>query len=187
MPLVWLARRQTTHPVERVYGPDLMLELCRVSPPLGLRHFFLGGEPGTPERLAEVLQERFPGLVVAGTSSPPFRLLTAGEQAILIEEINTARPDIVWVSLGSPKQDIWMAANRSRIEAPALIGVGAAFGFHTGQIRQAPPWMRRNGLEWLFRLWQEPRRLWRRYLVSNTIFLFRLAEQAFGRRRYPPQ
>ena len=133
--------------------------------------------------LAERLQIRFPGLNVAGAYSPPFRPLTAVEDAQIVEQINQATPDIVWVGLGTPKQDLWMAAHRQQLTAPVLIGVGAAFDFHTGRIPQAPPWMQQAGLEWLFRLWQEPRRLWYRYLVYNPLFILLVLAQILGLRR----
>ena len=164
MALVWLLRLRGHRRTERVYGPDLMLALCERSPERGWRHYFLGGEAGVAETLAARLAVRFPGLTVAGTLSPPFRALTDEEDAALCRSVNEARPDIVWVGLGSPKQEQWMAAHRQALEAPVLVGVGAAFDFHSGRLRQAPRWVQRSGLEWLYRLAQEPRRLWRRYL-----------------------
>ena len=137
------------------------------------------------ERLAERLQFRFPGIVIVGTYSPPFRPLTPEEDAFVVELINRSQPDIIWVGLGCPKQERWMAASRERLKAPVLIGVGAAFDFHAGFKRQAPRWMQRHGLEWLFRLMQEPGRLWRRYLVYNPWFVLLVALQLAGVRRYP--
>ncbi|MEM4203324.1 MAG: WecB/TagA/CpsF family glycosyltransferase [Candidatus Methanomethylicaceae archaeon] len=163
MPLVWLARLKGFHHVDRVYGPDLMLALCERSVARGYRHFFYGGAEGVPEQLADVLQKRFPGLQVAGMYSPPFRPLTPEEDERIVQMLNEANPDIVWVGLGSPKQEYWMAGHRARLTAPVLIGVGAAFDFLTGRKPQAPRWMQRAGLEWLFRLLTEPRRLWPRY------------------------
>lgn len=184
MPLVWLSRWRSGQTVSRVYGPDLMLALCQLSVHGGYSHFFYGGAAGVPELLAHNLQVRFPGLVVAGAYSPPFHPLTAAEDATIVQKINQARPDIVWVGLGTPKQDLWMAAHRPQLTAPILIGVGAAFDFHTGRIPQAPKWMQQGGLEWLFRLWQEPRRLWYRYLVYNPLFLMLLLLQLSGLKRY---
>lgn len=184
MPLVWLSRRQSHQPVDRVYGPDLMLALCQLSVERGYSHYFYGGAAGVPELLVEKLQHHFPGLKVAGTCSPPFRPLTATEEAQIIGQINQAAPDIIWVGLGTPKQDLWMAAHRHQLTAPVLIGVGAAFDFHTGRIPQAPRWMQQSGLEWLFRLWQEPRRLWYRYLVYNPLFIALVLAQALGIRRF---
>jgi N-acetylglucosaminyldiphosphoundecaprenol N-acetyl-beta-D-mannosaminyltransferase len=174
MPLVWLARLRGHPEVERVYGPDLMLACCGASVMNGYRHFFYGGAPGVPERLAERLQQRYPGLQVAGHWSPPFRELEAFEESEMIARINAAHPDIVWVGLSTPKQERWMARYVGRISAPVLVGVGAAFDMHAGVKKQAPRWMQRNGLEWLFRLGAEPRRLWRRYLINNPRFVWRV-------------
>jgi N-acetylglucosaminyldiphosphoundecaprenol N-acetyl-beta-D-mannosaminyltransferase len=185
MPLVWLGRWQTNLNVTRVYGPDLMLALCQASQPRGYAHYFYGGLSGVPELLAERLAQRFPGLKIAGTYSPPFRPLTAAEDDRLVEQINHSQADVVWVGLGTPKQDLWMAAHRTLLTAPVLIGVGAAFDFHTGRIPQAPPWMQHAGLEWLFRLWQEPKRLWYRYLVYNPLFVALVLGQILGLRQYP--
>jgi N-acetylglucosaminyldiphosphoundecaprenol N-acetyl-beta-D-mannosaminyltransferase len=163
MPLVWMARKLGHRHTQRVYGPDLMLELSALSAKTGYRQFYYGGPPGLAERLRDRLGQRFPGLSVAGTFSPPFRPVTAEEDEAIVDLINAAKPDIVWVGLSTPKQEYWMAAHLGRIDAPVMIGVGAAFDFHAGTKRQAPLWMQRNGLEWLFRLASEPTRLWRRY------------------------
>jgi len=170
MPLVWLARR-TGWPVERVCGPDFMPALIAAGVALGRTHFFYGGGPGVPEALAEGLARRHPGLRVAGTLSPPFRTLTADEDAAIVAQINAARPDYVWVGLGAPKQDLWVAEHRPRLHAAALLAVGAAFDFHAGRRRRAPRWMQRSGTEWLFRLVTEPRRLAGRYTRVNARFL----------------
>jgi N-acetylglucosaminyldiphosphoundecaprenol N-acetyl-beta-D-mannosaminyltransferase len=184
MPLVWVSRLRGFHHVERVYGPDLLLALCRHSIRTGYRHFFYGGRPGVPERLVANLRRRFPGLRVAGTYAPPFRPLTPEEDKRIVRIVNDANPDIVWVGLSTPKQERWMAAHVGRVRAPVLIGVGAAFDFHAGLKKQAPPWMRRSGLEWSFRLLMEPRRLWSRYLVNGPLFLSLLFLQALGVKRY---
>jgi len=184
MPLVWLSRLYGYRHVNRVYGPDLMLALCEHSVERGYRHFFYGGAEGVPERLAARLQSRFPGLIVAGTFSPPFRPLKPNEDEQIVQLINETNPDIVWVGLGSPKQERWMAEHIDRLTAPVLIGVGAAFDFHTGRKPQAPRWMQRSGLEWLFRLLTEPRRLWRRYLINNPLFVALVLLQVLGLRRY---
>lgn len=183
MPLVWLGRLRG-HRVERVYGPDLMLALCEQGQARGYRHYFYGGAEGVPEQLATRLQSRFPDMIVTGTYSPPFRALTAVEEREVVTMINAARPDIVWVGLGTPKQDRWVERFRPLLEAPVLIAVGAAFDFHAGRVRQAPRWMQRSGLEWLFRLIQDPRRLWKRYVLGNPRFVFLVARQLLGGLRH---
>lgn len=185
MPLVWLGRHYSQRPVTRVYGPDLMLALCQHSVTTGYRHYFYGGQEGVPERLADALGQRFPGLRIAGAFSPPFRPVSDLDTPDDCQRIDQAQADIVWVGLGTPKQDLWMAANRPKLEAPVLIGVGAAFDFHTGAKKQAPRWMQQNGLEWLFRLLSEPSRLWQRYLIYNPLFITLVLLQRLGLRRYP--
>jgi N-acetylglucosaminyldiphosphoundecaprenol N-acetyl-beta-D-mannosaminyltransferase len=180
MPLVWLSRLMGFRYVERVYGPDLMLAMCERSIKWGHQHFFYGGAPGIAEKLVVRLQSRFPGLKVCGTYSPPFRSLTLEEDRAVVAQINALNPDIVWVGISTPKQEYWMAEHIGRLSAPVLIGVGAAFDFHAGLKRQAPHWMQRSGLEWLFRLLMEPRRLWRRYLINNPHFLWLVLLQALG-------
>ncbi len=164
MAIVWLLKLRGHRQVERVYGPDLMLAVCERSLETSWRHFFYGGAPGVADLLANKLQARFPGLSVAGTFTPPYRSLTPAEEQVAIEQINSSGADIVWVGLSTPKQERWMAAHVGRVGAPVLIGVGAAFDFLSGTKPQAPRWVQRSGLEWLFRLANEPRRLWRRYL-----------------------
>jgi N-acetylglucosaminyldiphosphoundecaprenol N-acetyl-beta-D-mannosaminyltransferase len=171
MPLVWLSKLMGHPHVSRVYGPDLMLALSERSAARGYRQFYYGGAEGVAEILSEKLRTRFPGLNVAGIFSPPFRALTSNEDQEVVEHINRSRADIVWVGISTPKQERWMAEHVGRVDAPVLIGVGAAFDFHAGLKKQAPLWMRRSGFEWLFRLLSEPRRLARRYLVNNSIFL----------------
>jgi N-acetylglucosaminyldiphosphoundecaprenol N-acetyl-beta-D-mannosaminyltransferase len=184
MPLVWLSRLQGFDQVERVYGPDLLLSCCDRSLSRGYRHFFYGGGPGVPERLVQRLQARFPGLLVVGAYSPPFRALTPAEDIEVVDRINGAQPDIVWIGLSTPKQERWMAEYRERLTAPVFVGVGAAFDFHAGLKRQAPRWMQHSGLEWMFRLLAEPRRLWRRYLRNNPLFVCYIVLQGLGLRRY---
>lgn len=185
MPLVWLARRLSGVDVSRVYGPDLLRAMCAHSVTAGYSHYFYGGAPGVAAALAQNLHQRFPGLRVAGHYSPPYRPAYAPEEPAVIEQINTAAPDIIWVGLGTPKQDLWMAAHRAQLAAPVLVGVGAAFDFFTGRVAQAPGWMQSSGLEWLFRLSQEPRRLWYRYLVYNPLFVSLVALQLVGLKKYP--
>jgi N-acetylglucosaminyldiphosphoundecaprenol N-acetyl-beta-D-mannosaminyltransferase len=182
MPLVWLCRLKGQRSVERVYGPDLMLALCRQSAGRGYRHFFYGASPKVLDTLSARLCARYPGLQVVGAYSPPFRPLTPDEDAQVVQRITQARPDIVWVGLSTPKQERWMADHIDRLGGPVLIGVGAAFDFHAGMKRQAPRWMQRNGLEWLFRLLNEPRRLYRRYLLNIPLFAYYLGLEALGLR-----
>jgi N-acetylglucosaminyldiphosphoundecaprenol N-acetyl-beta-D-mannosaminyltransferase len=174
MPLVWLGRHRGHALHKRVYGPDLLIEFCRMTKDARYAHFFLGGKPGVAEKLSNELQGRFPGFQVAGIYSPPFRQLTQEEDEALIERINRAAPDVLWIGLGCPKQERWMREHRDKLHVPAVVGVGQAFDIHSGDAPQAPGWMRENGLEWVYRLYREPRRLWRRYLIYNTKFIFTL-------------
>ena len=184
MPMVWLSRWHGHKHVDRVYGPDLMLEILAQSAERGYRHYFYGGADGVPEKLAAAMQQRYPGLRVTGTYSPPFRVLSDAEDTAAVRRINECAPDIVWVGLSTPKQERWMAGHVGRIAAPVMIGVGAAFDFHAGLKRQAPVWVQRSGFEWLYRLLQEPKRLARRYLVNNPRFLARIAMQLTGLKGY---
>ena len=184
MPLVWLGRLNGHRHVARVCGTDLMLVLCERSAAKGYRHYFYGGKEGVPDLLKTRLQSRFPGLNVVGTHSPPFRRLTEAEDDRIVETINAAEPDIVWVGLSTPKQERWMAAHVDRLDAPVLIGVGAAFDFHAGLLKRAPRWVQHSGLEWLFRLLSEPRRLWRRYFKIVPLFIVKILGQMVGLRRY---
>jgi N-acetylglucosaminyldiphosphoundecaprenol N-acetyl-beta-D-mannosaminyltransferase len=177
MPMVWAGHWAGASWMRRVYGPDLMLAICERAREMGWRSFFYGGREGVPERLAERLAERFPGLAVVGTYSPPFRELTPEEDAALVEQINASHADLVWVGLSTPKQERWMAAHVRRLNAPVLLGVGAAFDIHAGTLAQAPVWMQSHGLEWLYRLVREPRRLWRRYLSNIPRFLLEIARR----------
>ncbi len=170
MPMVW-AGRWAGASIERVYGPDLLLAVSEVAAGRGWTSYFYGGANGVADLLATRLEERFPGMRVVGTHSPPFRPLTPEESAEDVARINDSGADIVWVGLSTPKQERWMAAHRGQLLASALVGVGAAFDIHAGTLPQAPTWMQRSGLEWLFRLCKEPRRLWRRYLYNNPRFV----------------
>lgn len=181
MPLVWLSRLKGFSWVERVYGPDLMLAVCERSLATGFRHYLYGSAEGVPEKLMNRLVQRFPGLRIAGCWSPPFRPLTSEEDERLVQTINRTESDIVWVGLSTPKQEYWMHQHLGRIRAPVMIGVGAAFDFLAGVKRQAPRWMQKSGLEWMFRLLNEPRRLWRRYAINNPLFLWMVLLQAVGR------
>jgi N-acetylglucosaminyldiphosphoundecaprenol N-acetyl-beta-D-mannosaminyltransferase len=171
MPLVWLGRIRGHALERRVYGPELMLAFCERAERKRYRHFFYGGAPGVPERLAAALCDRLPSLQVVGTFSPPFRPLSAREDERIVATINAAAPDVLWVGLSTPKQERWMFEHREKLAVPVMVGVGAAFDINAGIKRQAPRWMRERGLEWFFRLLQEPRRLWRRYLVYGPEFL----------------
>jgi N-acetylglucosaminyldiphosphoundecaprenol N-acetyl-beta-D-mannosaminyltransferase len=177
-PLVW-ALRALGHDISaRVYGPELMARACERAAGSGQRQYFYGGRDASAlERLMAALRERSPGLPIAGGWAPPWRELSEEELDALAARINAAAPAVVWVGIGVPKQEKWMAAMRPRLDAPVLVGVGAAFDFHAGLVRQAPQWMQRTGLEWAFRLRQEPRRLWRRYARHNPRFVAAFARQ----------
>ena len=183
MGTVWFLRA-LGHKASRVYGPDLMLAACARGISPQWRHFFLGGTPEVANRLAAQLLSDFPGLQVAGIFSPPFRKMDENEVESMVKMVNESQADIVWVGLGSAKQEFWMAKYRGRLQALVLIGVGAAFDFLAGAKPQAPKWMQRIGLEWLFRLATEPRRLWRRY-AKYPYFVLLAAAQILGLKKYP--
>jgi N-acetylglucosaminyldiphosphoundecaprenol N-acetyl-beta-D-mannosaminyltransferase len=169
----------------RVYGPDLMRHVCELSAGTGARHFMYGGAPGVPEELGRRLAEAFPGLDVVGAHSPPFRALSQTETSNIARLINASNADIVWVGLSTPKQERWIESVREQLHVKVMLSVGAAFDFHTGRVRQAPGWMQSRGLEWLYRLAQEPRRLWRRYAYNNPIFLGLAFLQITGLKQFP--
>jgi N-acetylglucosaminyldiphosphoundecaprenol N-acetyl-beta-D-mannosaminyltransferase len=177
MPLVWLGRLRGLGLQRRVYGPDLFWDFCRATQSRHYKHYFYGGAPGVADRLAQQLQQTFPGVRIAGCYSPPFRSLSDAEKSAVVKMINQAAPDLLWVGLGCPKQEFWMHEYAGLLNVPVMLGVGQAFDIYAGNLRQAPGWMREHGLEWLFRLCLEPRRLWKRYLVYNTGFLFAIALQ----------
>lgn len=177
MPLVWLGRWAGFSNMGRVYGPDLMLAILKQCEKMGYSSFFYGGKLGIPERLRDCLLKRFPALRVVGTHSPPFRPMTEQEEQDFEERIRILSPDIIWVGLSTPKQERWMASHVNRLDARVLIGVGAAFDFHAGLVRQAPPMMQKCGLEWFYRLCTEPRRLWRRYIYNNPRFVWNILRQ----------
>lgn len=185
MPLVWLGRARTGRNLERVCGPDLMLAVCEATSAAPVRHFFYGGAPGVAERLAALLGRRFAGLRVAGWYSPPFRALTDDERRGVVSLINESGADVIWVGLGNPKQERWATETRSALQAKVVLTVGAAFDFHAGIVARAPAFLQRAGLEWAFRLWQEPRRLWRRYLVYNPLFVALVLAESIGVWRPP--
>lgn len=163
----------------RVYGPELMEEFCKIAQDKGYINYFYGGAEGVPEKLNKKFIERFPFLKVSGWYSPPFRELIEIEDEQIIDEINKANPDVLWVGLGCPKQQLWMYEHKDKLNVPVMVGVGAAFDFHAGTKKQAPRWMREHGMEWFFRLITEPRRLWRRYVVDGVIFLYNVLLEIF--------
>jgi N-acetylglucosaminyldiphosphoundecaprenol N-acetyl-beta-D-mannosaminyltransferase len=181
MPVVWLAKVQAGKAIDRTYGPDLMRSLCGKG---HLRHYFFGSTTETLRQLEQALKKEFPEIRIAGTMSPPFRPDAQIEEKAVLEAINQANPDILWVGLGAPKQDFWMKLNRARLEVPVMIGVGAAFDFLAGVKPQAPKWIQRSGFEWLFRLCCEPKRLWKRYLIGNSLFVFYVIKDMFKKPSY---
>jgi N-acetylglucosaminyldiphosphoundecaprenol N-acetyl-beta-D-mannosaminyltransferase len=164
MPLVWLGRWHRFSMRQRVTGSELMAAFCRQTGPR-CRHFFYGGGPGVAEDLARALWEKY-GIVVAGTYTPPFRPLTEEEEREVAAQVQESAPDVLWVGLSTPKQERWMYEHRDTLQVPVMIGVGAAFDLNSGNLQRAPVWMQEHGLEWLFRLYAEPQRLWKRYLVT---------------------
>ncbi len=183
-PLVWAMNALGARITRRVYGPDLMAKACARAATTGTRMFLYGtkGEAALAG-LTRTLEARYPGLRIVGGHPPVFRPLSAGEQAEVAAKINASGADVVWVGLGVPRQEKWMHAMRGRLDAPVLVGVGAAFDFHAGTVRQAPAWLQRLGLEWAFRLAMEPRRLWRRYAKYNPLFVLGFARQYLGHLR----
>jgi len=185
MPMVWAGKLNSQTEMSRVYGPDLMLDVCAWSETSGAKHFFYGGADGVAELLAQKLKAKFPKLQVVGTFTPPFRALNETEVNFLQAQVAAARPDIFWVGLSTPKQEKFMAEFLPKLDATLLIGVGAAFDFHSGRVRQAPRWMQRSGLEWLYRLGSEPRRLAKRYFRNNPRFVWNFLGQLTGLKKFP--
>jgi N-acetylglucosaminyldiphosphoundecaprenol N-acetyl-beta-D-mannosaminyltransferase len=182
-PLVWAMNLLGHEMPSRVYGPELMARYCERAAATGKRMFLYGGRnQGALVQLALNLRRRYPGIKIVGGYAPPFRDLDGEERAAIADEINRSRAEVVWVGIGVPKQEKWMAQMRQKLEAPVLIGVGAAFDFHAGLVPQAPSWMQSLGLEWAYRLAHEPRRLWRRYLRYNPRFLAGFLRQYTGHR-----
>ena len=184
MPMVWMGWLRGHRGMSRVYGPDLMLEVCAWSEKSGCRHFFFGGAPDVAEQLRDHLTKQFPNLQVVGCYTPPFRPLNAEEEKQLQEMVHAAQPDILWVGLSTPKQEKFMAEFLPRLDVTLMVGVGAAFDFHSGRVKQAPRWMQRTGLEWFFRLCCEPKRLWKRYLQNNPAFAWKIFWQFTGLKKY---
>jgi N-acetylglucosaminyldiphosphoundecaprenol N-acetyl-beta-D-mannosaminyltransferase len=185
MPMSWVGRLQGFGDMDRVFGPDFMSKMCQFSPERSYRHFLYGGQPGVVQTLKQVLEERFAGLQIVGTYTPPFRTLNKKEEEDLLAQVRDSRPHIVWVGLSTPKQEHFMAKYVDRLQVPLLVGVGAAFDYHTGRVRDCSPWIKRAGMQWLHRLLQDPRRLWRRYLRNNPAFVWKITLQLAKLRRYP--
>jgi N-acetylglucosaminyldiphosphoundecaprenol N-acetyl-beta-D-mannosaminyltransferase len=180
MAVVWLLKAKGFSKVERVYGPDLILAACEAGLEPAWKHYFYGGIPGTGKKLADFMQQKYPGIKITGWESPPFRELSGEEKLALKERIQQAQPDVLWVAMGSPRQEWWMSEWVNELRVPVLVGVGAAFDFLTGQKRQAPKWIQKTGLEWLFRLFNEPKRLWKRYAVNYPRFVVLLFLEWLG-------
>ncbi len=185
MPMSWVGHLQGLSQMDRVFGPEFMAAMCQLSLQRDYRHFLYGGEPGVAEILRTTLEAKFPGLRVVGTYTPPFRALTEAEQDEVLTQVRASKPHILWVGLSTPKQERFMAQYIDRFEVPLLVGVGAAFDYHTGRIRDCPRWVKRAGLQWLHRLMQEPRRLWKRYLRNNPAFVWNIMLQLFKLRQFP--
>ena len=183
MAIVWILKLRGFHQVERVYGPDLMRRMFSLSRENHYRHYFYGGALGVPEKLILAMQKTYPDLNVVGYESPPFRPLTTEETVAMIKRIKESKADIVWVGIGSPRQEIWMASHLSEIECPVLVGVGAAFDFLSGTKLQAPHWIQKIGFEWLFRLASEPKRLWKRY-IQYPKFVLLVLLQSLGLKHF---
>ena len=184
MPMVWVGRLEGRKKVSRVYGPDYMLRMCRSSVARGYRHFLCGGDVGVAELLGAELKRKIPGLNIVGTYTPPFRLLTSDEEADLIALTTEAKPDVFWVGMSTPRQERFMAHYIDKLDVKLMVGVGAAFDIHTGRTKDAPAWLKQAGLQWLHRLAQEPRRLWRRYLINNPKFVWNIGLQFLGLREF---
>ena len=169
IPMVWMGRLHGQRQMGRVYGPDLMLAVCALP---GCRHYLYGGSNGTVHLLKKRLEALFPAVQIVGVYEPPWRPLNPDEETELVAQVEQTQPDIIWVGLSTPKQEKFMAGYLPKLATTLMVGVGAAFDIHSGRVKQAPRWMQRSGLEWFYRLCQEPRRLWRRYLANNPRFLF---------------
>jgi N-acetylglucosaminyldiphosphoundecaprenol N-acetyl-beta-D-mannosaminyltransferase len=185
-PTVWVGRWQGHKAMQRVAGPDLMLEIFRRKEFAGCTHFLYGGEERVAEQLRDRFTRRFPWACIVGTYTPPFRDLNAEEERSLIARIRKLKPDIIWVGISTPKQERFMHRYLHRLDTTLMFGVGAAYDFHTGRIHDAPQWIKTIGMQWMHRLLQDPRRLWKRYLRNNPAFLWHIALQLSGLRQYPP-
>ncbi|MHA2282700.1 MAG: WecB/TagA/CpsF family glycosyltransferase [Promethearchaeota archaeon] len=174
LPLVWSARMLGCKKASRMTGSDLLEKIAEISVKKGYRHFFYGGADGVPQKLKTVFETKYPGIKIVGTFSPPFRTLTYMEDKTIVKMINDAKPHFLWVGLGAPKQEKYIYEHLDRIQVPIQIGIGAAFDFYSGKIERAPVWIQKIGFEWLHRLLQEPKRLWKRYLIYNTLFTLQI-------------
>jgi N-acetylglucosaminyldiphosphoundecaprenol N-acetyl-beta-D-mannosaminyltransferase len=183
MPTVWMGRSQGLS-MTRLFGPDLMLAVLQERRLAQTKHYLYGGPPGVAKQLEQVLVQKHPGLHIVGTYCPPFRPLTTTEQNALLDEVNRLQPDIIWVGLSTPKQEKFMAEYLPLLGTTLMVGVGAAFDYHTGRITDSPAWVKRMGLQWMHRLAQDPLRLWRRYLFNNPPFVWNAILQAFGVRKF---
>ena len=183
-PTLWVGRAQGLKEMDQVGGPELMLRFCEISSRKGYTHFFYGGQAGVAEQLKNSLARRYPGLKVVGTYTPPFRPLELREESELASLVERLNPDVVWVGLGAPKQELFMAHYLGRLSTTLMVGVGAAFDMHTGRIKDAPLWVKRAGLAWLNRFVQEPRRLWKRYLKTNPRFVYEVVSQLVRLKKY---
>ena len=185
MPMTWVGRFQGFKNMDRVFGPDFMAAMCSLSVARGYRIFLYGGKPSVADLLGATLQRRFPGLEIVGTYTPPFRTLTPEEEEDVVAKVAQAKPHILWVGLSTPRQERFMAEFVDRLQVPLLVGVGAAFDFHTGNLRDCSDWIKRAGLQWLHRLMQDPKRLGKRYLRNNPAFIWLIACQLLGLRKFP--
>jgi N-acetylglucosaminyldiphosphoundecaprenol N-acetyl-beta-D-mannosaminyltransferase len=177
MPMVWAGRLHGFPRIGRVFGPELMMKVCGLSVEKGYSHFLYGGAPGVADELRHRLQKKFPDIKIVGAFTPPFRPLVRWEEEQLIDQVARAKPDIFWVGLSCPKNERFMDAYFSKLDTKVMLGVGAAFDFHTGRAQDAPALMKKTGLQWLHRLCQEPGRLWKRYLINNPIFVAKFLRQ----------
>lgn len=182
-PTVWVGWLRGLFQMRQVTGPTMMLKICSLPPERGYKHFFYGGNDGVAQQLKAVLTERFPGLSVVGTYTPPFRPLTPEEEADLARRVAELKPDFFWVGLSTPKQERFMDEYISKLDTKLMLGVGAAFDMHTGRIKDAPYWMKFTGIQWMHRIYQDPKRLWKRYLVNNPKFVYQIALELLGIRK----
>ncbi|PKN64419.1 MAG: glycosyltransferase [Deltaproteobacteria bacterium HGW-Deltaproteobacteria-15] len=183
VPIVWGGRMLGYRGIGRVYGPDLMLRVCKLSVRKGYRHFLYGGNTGVSAELKRTLEDRFPGIQIAGIYTPPFRPLTEAEEKQLTHMVARASPDLFWVGLSTPKQEHFMAEHIHKLDTKIMLGVGAAFDIHTGHAKDAPLWIKTIGMQWFHRLCQNPRRLWRRYLINNPLFIYKFSRQLLTNKR----